>query len=387
MSGRRLIAIIVGIVGLVLLVAIAYLLLFQDEEPAEEVVAAPTAPAESAEVTEPEEGEEAGTPAPVVSPSPTIPQEEIGNMVDVVVAWNTVPRGFQMTEAELAIDKRLASSVGSNVITSIDDAVGLFARREIYQGETLTRDSIVRDPTLIGIENYGPSSLVPPGWVALAIPLDRLSSVAYGISPGDTVDVMLSFTLNAIDEQFQTLLFNSASFFLPETGGEESGGWVVIDPYGRFEQIATGDIAHVKPSENTERPIPLSVILQGARVVQVGPWLPRAPVPPPTPTPIPDAPTPTPGGGAPPTPTPPPPNVLLIALPPQQQLFLKYALEVNADIDFALRGVNDPQLYAVEEVDFNYLLRQFDITIPPNTVFTIGGVGTTSLESEEVTTP
>jgi hypothetical protein len=79
--------------------------------------------------------------------------------------------------------------------------------------------------------------------------------------------------------------------------------------------------------------------------------------------------------------------VLLIALPPQQQLFLKYALEVNADIDFALRGVNDPQLYAVEEVDFNYLLRQFDITIPPNTVFTIGGVGTTSLESEEVTTP
>jgi pilus assembly protein CpaB len=376
MSGRRIIAIIVGIVGLFLLLAIAYLLLFQPEDAPEDT---PTEVAETGAV------EQAETPAPILTPSPTIPQEELNNMVDVVVAWNTVPRGFQMTEAELAIDKRLASEVGSNVIIDIDDAVGLYARREIYQGETLTADSLVRDPTLIGVESYGPSSLVPPGWVALAVPLDRLSSVAYGISPGDTVDIMLSFTLNAIDEQFQTLLLNSAVFFLPETGGDEGGQqFVIIDPLGRFEQIATGDLAHVQPSESTERPIPVSVILQGARVVQVGPWQPSLPVPPPTPTPDPEAPTPTPGGGPPPTPTPPPPNVLLLALPPQQQLFLKYALEVNADIDYALRGVNDPQLYAIEGVDFNYLLRQFDITIPPNAEYTIGGVGTTSLESEDV---
>jgi Flp pilus assembly protein CpaB len=385
MSGRRLIAIIVGVVGLLLLVAIAYLLITSDEDTVGDTVEKTVDDVVEVveDVTQPEEPLPEGTPG--VTPSPTIPPEDVMNMVEVVVAWNTVPRGFQMTEAELAIDERLASEVGSNVITNIDDAIGLFARREIYQGETLTSDSLVRDPTLIGIENYGPSSLVPPGWVALAVPLDRLSSVAYGLSPGDTVDVMLSFTLSGIDEQFQTLLFNSAAFFLPETGGEESaGGWVVVDPYGRFEQIATGDVAHVKPAENTERPIPLSVILQGARVVQVGPWIPRAPVPPPTPTAIPDAPTPTPGGGPAATPTPPPPNVLLLALPPQQQLFLKYALEVNADIDFALRGLNDPQLYAVQEVDFDFLFQQFDITIPPNAEYTIGGVGVTSLESEEV---
>jgi pilus assembly protein CpaB len=383
MSGRRLIAIIVGVVGLLLLVAIAYLLITSDEETVGDTVEKTVEDVVEVveDVTQPEEVLPEGTPG--VTPSPTIPPEDVMNMVEVVVAWNTVPRGFQMTEAELAIDERLASEVGSNVITNIDEAIGLFARQEIYQGETLTSDSLVRDPTLIGIENYGPSSLVPPGWVALAVPLDRLSSVAYGLSPGDTVDIMLSFTLNAIDEQFQTLLFNSASFYLP--GGEDTAAsWLVIDPYGRFEQIATGDIAHVKPAENTERPIPLSVILQGARVVQVGPWMPRAPVPPPTPTPVPDAPTPTPGGGPAATPTPPPPNVLLVALPPQQQLFLKYALEVNADIDFALRGLNDPQLYAVEEVDFDFLFQQFDITIPPNAEFTIGGVGVTSLESEEV---
>jgi pilus assembly protein CpaB len=371
MSGRRLIAIVVGIVGLFLLLVIAYLLLFQaDDEVQETAEDVPAAPA--------------GTVVPVIIPSPTIPPEDISNMVDVVVAWNTVPRGFQMTEAELAIDKRLASEVGTNVITNFEDAVGLYARREIFQGETLTADSLVRDPTLIGIESYGPSSLVPPGWVALAVPLDRLSSVAYGISPGDTVDIMASFTLNAIDEQFQTLLFNSAVFFLPETGAEGGDQFVIIDPYGRFEQIATGDIAHVKPAESTERPLPVSVILQSARVIQVGPWRPSPPVPPPTPTPDPELPTATPGGGPVPTATPPPPNVVLIALPPQQQLFLKYALEVNADIDFALRSENDQGLYTIEGVDFNYLLEQFDIIVPPNAAFSIGGVGTTSLEAEEI---
>ena len=120
------------------------------------------------------------------------------------------------------------------------------------------------------------------------------------------------------------------------------------------------------PSEDTQRPVPISVILQNARVIEVGTFSPRLPAQPPTPTPAPDEPTPTPDP-APPTPTPEPPNVLLLALPPQQQLFLDYALEVTADIDLAMRRVNDAQLYAVQNVDINYLLQQFNITVPPNT--------------------
>jgi len=236
------------------------------------------------------------------------------------------------------------------------------------------------------VENFGPSSLVPQGWVAMSVPLDRLSSVAYALAPGDAIDVMLTFTLSAIDEQFQTLLSNSASFFLQETGtsGEVTQGTVfVIDPLGRFEQVPTGDLAHVAPSEDTSRPIPVAVILQNARVVEVGAFKPKPPVPAPTPTPEPGAPTPTPGG-PPPTPTPPPPDVLLLALPPQEQLFLNYALEVSADIDFALRRANDTRLYDVTNVDFAFLLSQFGIEIPPNTTFTIGGLETTSLDAASV---
>ncbi|NIW50083.1 MAG: hypothetical protein GWN30_36510, partial [Gammaproteobacteria bacterium] len=84
-------------------------------------------------------------------------------------------------------------------------------------------DTLVRDPTLIGQEEFGSSSLIPPGWEAIGVPMDRLSSVGYALAPGDSVDVMLSFSLSAIDEEFQTLLANSITFFIeaPPEEGEE----------------------------------------------------------------------------------------------------------------------------------------------------------------------
>ncbi len=371
MSGRRLIAIIVGVVGILLLAFVAFFLIRQRNEPEP----LPTAPVEVVV-----DGEGA-VPGEDLAPTPTIDPNI--TYVNVVVSLQTVPRGWQMTEAELAFDERASSQVDPDVLTSFEEAIGLYARQEIYQGETLTKDSLVRDPTLIGVETFGPSSLVPPGWVAMAIPSDRLNSVAYGYAPGDSVDIMLSFTLNPLDQEFQTLLSNSASFFLQQEGptGVNQGNIFVIDPYGRFETIATGDLAHIAPSEDPPRPVPVSVLLQQARIIQVGKYNPPLPVLPPTPTPDPNEPTPTPGG-PPPTPPPPPPEVVLVALNPQQQLFLKYAIETTADIDFALRGVDDAQIYTIEQLDISYLLGQFGIDVPPNAIFSIGGLTDTSAEPE-----
>jgi Flp pilus assembly protein CpaB len=371
MRGSRLFAIILGLLGLIILVIVVAVLLLSPGG-----TTAPPAATAAPAVGEAEEVEEGPT---------TTPEPAAGPMVEVVVSLQTVPRGWQMTEAELTTELRLAAEVGSNVLTRLSDAVGLYARHDIYQGETLTTDTLVRDPTLIAAEEYGPSALVPQGWVAMSVPTDRLSSVAYALQPGDTVDLMLTFTLNAIDEEFQTLLSNSATFYLQTGEGEAAMPNIfVIDPYGRFERLPTNDIAHIAPSEDPQRPIPVAVILQNARVISVGPYLPPLPVLPPTPTPAPNEPTPTPGGGPPPTPTPAPPDVVLLALPPQQQLFVNYALAINADIDLALRGVNDLQLYASQNVDLNYLLQRFNIDIPPDASFAIGGLEETSLEAGEV---
>ncbi len=364
--GRRTIAILIFVVGILILAVVVAVLLL-----------------DTGETTPPPVADGGEAPPVVVEEQATIPP-----LVNVFVSLQTVPRGFQypQTEEELEglviVDQRPTAAVKDNVITDIEDILGLYARNDIYQGETFTKDSLVDDPRLIGRENYGPSSLIPVGSIAAAIPMDRLNSVAYALDEGDHVDIMISFRFLQIDEEFQTFLRNQAVFSLEvpveptEEGvpveGEPQTTLFIISPYGRFEELPTGDLAHISPSQ-FQRPVPVSMILQNAKVIQVGAWTPPALVQPPTPVPTPSAEeaeaTPTPFAQV--TPIPEPPDVLVVALTPQQQLLLKYAIESNADIDFALRGANDSQTYTLENIDLRSFLERFGFEVPPNLNFTI----------------
>ncbi len=372
---RRTILILIFVFALVLLAIVGVVFIVQQNQPTDTVTT---------------DGEN-GAPAPDGVVDTTEPVETVPPLVDVVVSLQTVPRGYQMTPDILALDKRPAESVASNVITSIDDALNLYARTDIYQGETLTFDSLVDDITKVGLESYGPSSLIPPGYVAQSVPMNRLSGVAYGLSEGDYVDIMVTFFFRQIDEEFQTYLPNDAAFYLEEQieAVEEAASGdplavvtqpiiFLVSPIGRFEELPTGDLAHISPNEEevAPRPVPVTMIIQNARVVQVGQYrLPGNPadlVPTPTPEPAEEGePTPTPPPAAVPTATPSPADVLVVALQPQQQLLLRYAVEVNAQVFFALRGVNDGQLYSVENMTLDFLLERFNVEVPPNLGYSV----------------
>lgn len=375
---RRTILILIFVFGIVLLSIVLVVFLLQQDQPT-------GTPADT--VTD---GQNGALPPDGVDSAE--PEETIPPLVEVVVSLQTVPRGHQMTPDILALDMRPAANVGNNVITSLDDALNLYARTDIYQGETLTFDSLVDDITKVGLETYGPSALIPPGYVAQSVPMNRLTGVANGISEGDYVDIMVTFFFRQIDEEFQTYLPNDAAFYLEEeitaleaagTGEttEENGVQFFLfplEPIGRFEELPTGDLAHISPNEEdlAPRPVPVTMIIQNARVIQVGPYfLPADPsslIPTPTPEPIAEGePTPTPSQVLAPTPEPPPPDVVVLALQPQQQLLLRYAVEVNAQLFFALRGVNDGQLYSVENMTLDFLLERFNVEIPPNLGFSV----------------
>lgn len=379
--GRRTIIILIVVVALLALLAVAYFAITGggggDTPVTEGEVLVSDGLAEVAPSIE------EVTPVPTSMPTDT-----------VYVSLQTVPRGFQypLTAEELLTGELVrqerrtiaeGESLNSNFIIDIEDIVGKYARNRIFQGETLTMDALASDPTLTGVENYGPSSLIPYGSVAAAIPMDRLSSVAYALDEGDHVDIMITFLFYQIDEEFQTYLRNAGVFFVQESlqAAESTGGAgdaaaaggegattqdiFVISPYGRFEQLPTGDLAHISPSE-PQRPIPISMILQNAKVIQVGEWKPQAFAQ--LPTPVPPAaegeatPSPTPQV----TPIPNPPEVLVLALSPQQQLLVKYAVESFANFDFALRGANDGQLYSIDNVDLDFILQRFGIDVPLN---------------------
>jgi Flp pilus assembly protein CpaB len=383
--GRRTLAILFLIGGLLLLGLIAFLFLSGglggDDTPA--VVDAPPPEVEVGE----------GTPVPVEAQPTIAVSGEIPQLIPVVVSIQTVPRGWRMTEEELALDLRRAEEVGSNVITNLEDAVGLYARTDIFQGETLTYDALIKDPTLVGVEEYGPSSLIPEGYVAQGVPMDRLSSVAYGLAAGDYVDVMVTFLIYEIDEEFQTLLQNSATFFLSEVEAVEEAEEVerrefilVVDPFGRIEQLPNGELALITASEE-QRPVQVSFVLQGAKVIQVGSYFPAEIVAVPTATPTPDpAATPTPEAGVVPTPTPLPPDVIVLAMTPQQQLVMKYAVESAATIHYALRGPGDGQVYAVDNIDLDYFLNRFGFDPPINYGYTVSPIFATVTPAAPVPT-
>ncbi|MCA9924657.1 MAG: hypothetical protein KC419_19295 [Anaerolineales bacterium] len=385
----RTIAIIIFIFGALVLAVVGALIFFQNQDQPQ---------AEPPPVLTDEEGNPLPTEEGQVV-SEDVPPTETPALVEVVVSLQTVPRGHQMTQDILTTDLRNVADVGSNVITNMEDAVGLFARTDIFQGETLTRDSLVRDQTLVAITEYGPSALIPSGFIAAAIPLSQLKGVAGGLSEGDFIDIMATFELYRIDEQFQTFLENDAVFFMDQeissaqetaVDGDTTGEDMSSQPIafsitlGRFEELATGDLVLVSPSEQ-QRPIPITMVLQNAKVIQVGDYVPRQPaserIPTATPEPLEEGePTPTAAAAPTATATPPPPDVLVVALLPQQQLFLKHALEVGATVDYALRSANDNQLFAVDNVDLQFLLDYFNIEVPPNFDFTID-VGSSSGDS------
>jgi Flp pilus assembly protein CpaB len=373
MRGRRGLALMFGAVAFLLLLILILIVVLQSNQ------ATPPPPIVVPE-TELTPGEEGTPPADVpVVPGVAVRPDEL---IDVVVSEQTLLRGHQMTEGILKIDKRLPSEVGPNVITRLEDAVDLYARVPIFQGETLTTDSLVSDPRLVGHQDFGPSSLVPNGWLAMPVPLNRLSSIGYALQPGDSVDIMLSFVLLQMDEQFQTVLQNSAAFIvqLRDEEGDIVRVVFLLDPFGRFEQLPNNDIAHVYPRED-QRPIAVSMVVQGARVIQVGPWTESPAAAAPTPTPDPNADTPEPGADQ-PVATPDPPDVLLVALPPQQALVVKWAVDSEAIIQFALRGVNDGQAYAVENVHLDYLLQRFNFDIPSDFTYTVLSAATPAAENQ-----
>jgi Flp pilus assembly protein CpaB len=274
--GRRTLAIIILVIGILMFVTVvAFFLLNQGETPPDgQALDANGQPIDSQGVApvEPPPGEPISSELDLEDTDSSFfqPVEGDQQMIEVVVSLQTVPRGWLMTEAELTTDLRLPEDVGNNVITDVQEAVGLYARSDIYQGQTLTKDILVRDLRQVAEEEVGPSSLIPPGFVAQAVPMDRLSGVAYGMSEGDYVDIMVSFVLKEIDPQFQTLLENSISFYLRDEEGNPI--ILVVDPYGRFEELPTGEKTHIAPSENPRRPILVSMILQNAKVIQVGEW-------------------------------------------------------------------------------------------------------------------
>ncbi|MGQ9597811.1 MAG: Flp pilus assembly protein CpaB [Anaerolineae bacterium] len=256
---------------------------------------------------------------------------------EVVVAIQPIPED-EPVEGRVEIRAMPKESIPVNALRSLEEAKGMLAAGPIPQGTILQPDLLTSPAELM--EQGKLEKLIEPGFVAVAFPIDELSSVSYGIQPGDHVDVLMSFWFIDIDLDTQ-----SKSPICPPMcqAGEEQAQAVV-----------------------EQRPrLAAQLTLQDATVLGVGRWSTQPAVQETAATPEPRE-----GEQA----AVELPEYITLMLTPQDALVLKFARESGARIDLAVRAQDDHQQFTTQQVTLDYILARFGVSLPAKQPYTIEGI-------------
>lgn len=383
------------LIGILLAVMAVGLLLVMSRQPSEETSGAK----ETADL------ELIATATPFPTPVPTN---------RVVVAQQRIPRGTVLMTDTIPLNEWISLEdwpqgwVTRDALTSFDQVEGKIARADIPRGTVLMADMLTEQAGDLLATGSDAALLIPPDRVAVAIPVDHLSSVGWSLRRGDHVDVLISFLMIDLDEEFQTELPNRAASLVKIEETEivqEEGIAIKQGTLGRIEQDPFGQPINVIPSDVHQRPRLVSqVTVRDAEVLNLGPWgeLFGALAP----TSITFAPTDEGGeggtegssaegddsGGA----TPQQVEILLpegleltedeilreylnastqqpllLIVTPQDALVLKWADEAGAALHVVLRSHEDAgvQLPDTEAVTLQYMVDRFNMALPPGLAF------------------
>nr|MBN1229017.1 Flp pilus assembly protein CpaB [Anaerolineae bacterium] len=344
-------------------------------------------------------------------PIATIEPTEVPTL-DIIVAYQDIPRGKILTLEDVTtlawplIDEAppplgvlfVDDQAGG---AGLDQVVGRIARMDITTGMPILNYMITEggEPTNLTDIGGDAALLVPQNMVAIAVPITRLSSVAYALRPGDHVDILMSFRFVNLDVDFQSLLPDGALMLTDDlelaatglqrteylTGREERGVFGTSLMVFPTTVTVTRDDANGESKEITVFQIPrqtTQLVIDNVIVMRMGEWPVADMYQPILVTAVPQA-TPVPEGEGEeeeaageeqgePTPTPtaviPIPTVITLAMSRQDALVLKYATEVGADIDLVLRSAVDDNVLdvATDPVTMDYIVNFHNVTPPAN---------------------
>jgi Flp pilus assembly protein CpaB len=283
------------------------------------------------------------------TPVPEIPTTQI------VVAAQDIPRGTIIGDDALTLGKWPDDSLPPSdlMILKPEEVLGKRARTDILRGQPVLQSMITADLQQLAAIGAEASLFIPPGKRAVSFPIDQMSSVGYAIGSGDRVDMLITFSVIDVNQE----------------------GQYPIVPFNRDlvdELIAAGmpaetAVTQVFASAKVESRLVSQLTLQNIEILHVGEWPVHGLYQRPTPTLNPEQQAaqlpPAPGGT--PTATPPRPGMLILMVDPQQALILEWLKESGVLIRLALRGAADSAPVSTDAVSYQYILTNFNITIPP----------------------
>jgi Flp pilus assembly protein CpaB len=310
-----------------------------------------------------------GEPVATPQPSGTI------RTIEVVVLAQPVGLGSKITPEMLTKVKLLEEDYYPELYYPVSDVegeeynavVGKYARYPLKEKVVLTQGMLSDTP----VGSFA-ANLVPNGYVAIPIPISRLTAVSYALEPGDHVNVIASILLVDVDTSFQSVLPNttgvvSETFPAPEGGGTiqysvtVSGGGPM---QGRMEtESSVGKTIYVIPSETQRSRLVSQTLIQDVTILWVGDF----------PGPgidltetygKPLVTTTTDAEGNTTTTTPPLPTVITLIVTPQDAVTINYLLLSGARLNLVLRSAGDTQRVQTEAVTLQFLMDQYRIPYP-----------------------
>ena len=283
-------------------------------------------------------------------PEEGTPEPPVG-VIEIVVAAQNIPRGMPIAEDAVRLQHWPDDAVPEGAIPVLENVYGLISRVDIVREMPILEDMLTETPGDVGATGSDAALQIPEGKVAYALPVARYSSVAWALRPGDHVDVLLSFLMVDLDEEFQTIMPNNMSCISPPEGEGCVGG-----PMGRLEVLQTGWLVNVAASEGQRPRLVTQLTVQDAEVLHVGEW--PAEEPPPAEEPE------QPEEGQPP----PSPRAavepLILIVTPQDAIVLDYALAAGARVNLLLRPAGETGPVTTSPVTLQYIMNRFNIELP-----------------------
>ncbi len=296
-------------------------------------------------------------PAPSEGPAETPPPPATSY---VVMSAQNIARGQRITEDAVYLQNWPTDAMPVGALTSLEQAYNQIARVDIARGTPFVADMLTTQAGEVTGAGSEASMLIPEGRVAYAFPISRYTGVAWALRPGDRVDVLISLLLVDLDEEFQTILPNSAACMTVAEGETCQSGLM-----GRMEILPNGQVVNLIPSEPQRPRLVTQLTVQDALVLRVGDWpFPDTVV---TSQPAETETTTTEQTGQEGEAAPPPPTVLslTLAVSPQDAVALEYALLSNARVSVVLRSAASSGTVSTDPVTLPYLMTRYNIELPP----------------------
>jgi pilus assembly protein CpaB len=313
--------------------------------------------------------------------------------VDIVVLTQNITFGEPVPEEALGFAPIPADRyVEGLYFKTKEEVAGKRARYQLSSGTILTTGMMSEN----ALGSYA-SGQIPPGYVAIPIPITDMTSVSFALQLGDHVSVLVALRLEELDPNFQTKLPNyTGSVLKPGTAAEGSDQSLTItiqsngpnSKQGRTElDPVLNEPVYVQPSEEQRPRIVTQLIISDAMVLGVGKFsLEGGPsgAAAPTPTPAPGG-EPTPGPEV--TKTPSDPNQITLVVTPQDAVTLNYIMLnlKGASLNLVLRSAGDTKSMSAEAVTLQFLMDQYNIPFPSKLPYGLNQEGVLSAPTSQPT--